>query len=140
MHEFYIWIMDYLALIELCRWTFLRQLFNKLQKEDIEQKIKDKPWKRENFQVPDWPRKTSVAVFRPTVQHDCLGNTSIVLVSEKIPSACYVAYKRTWAETTYNDALLYLEQQIVKDIVRPEQKCQLCYKLCDTPLTIVTKV
>ena len=33
------------------------------------------------------------------------------LVSETIPSACYVAYKRTWTETTYNDALLYLEQQ-----------------------------
>ena len=51
-----------------------------------------------------------------------------------------VAYKRTWTETTYNDALLYLEQESVKDIGRPEQKCQLCYKLCDTPLTIVTKL
>jgi hypothetical protein len=38
------------------------------------------------------------------------------------------------------DALLYPEQQSVKDIGRPEQICQLCYKLCDTPLTIVTKV
>ena len=33
--------------------------------------------------------------------------------------------------TTYNDALLYPEQQSVKDIGRPEQKCQLRYKLCD---------
>jgi len=32
---------------------------------------------------------------------------------------------------TYNDALLYPEQQRVKDIGRPEQKCQLCCKLCD---------
>ena len=67
-------------------------------------------------------------------------NISIVLVAETIPSACYVAYKRTWTETTYNDALFYLEQQSMKDIGRPEQKCQLCYKLCDTPLTILTKV
>ena len=29
------------------------------------------------------------------------------------------------------DALLYPEQQSVKDIGKPEQKCQLCYKLCD---------
>ena len=36
------------------------------------------------------------------------------MVSETIPSACYVAYKRTWTETTYNDALLYQEQQSVK--------------------------
>ena len=39
----------------------------------IEQKIKDKHWKKEIVQVPDWPRKSSVAVFRLTVQHDCLG-------------------------------------------------------------------
>ena len=52
---------------------YIRQFFNKLQKEDIEQKIKDKHWKKEIVQVPDWPRKTSVAVFRLTVQHDCLG-------------------------------------------------------------------
>ena len=58
-------------------------------------------------------------------------NISIVLVSETIPYACYVAYKRAWTETTYNDALLYPKQQRVKDIGRPEQKCQLCYKLCD---------
>jgi Cellulase M and related proteins len=28
-------------------------------------------------------------------------------------------------------ALHYPEQQSVKDIGRPDQKCQLCYKLCD---------
>ena len=44
-----------------------------MQKEDIEEKIKDKHWKKEIVQVPDWPRKTSAAVFRLTVQHDCLG-------------------------------------------------------------------
>ena len=30
---------------------YIRQFFNKLQKEDIEQKIKDKHWKKEIFQV-----------------------------------------------------------------------------------------
>ena len=45
---------------------YIRQLFNKLQKKDIEQKIKDKHWKKEIAQVPDWPRKSSVAVFRPS--------------------------------------------------------------------------
>ena len=43
------------------------------KKEDIEQKIKDKHWKKEIVEVPDWPRKSSVAVFRLTNQHDCLG-------------------------------------------------------------------
>jgi hypothetical protein len=52
---------------------YIRQIFKKLQKEDIEQKIKDKNWKKEIVQIPDWPRKSSVAVFRQTVQHDCLG-------------------------------------------------------------------
>ena len=52
---------------------YIRQLFNKLQKEDIEQNIKNKNWKKEIVQVADWPRKTSVAVFRLTVQHDCMG-------------------------------------------------------------------
>ena len=51
---------------------YTRQLFNKLQKEDIGQEIKEKHWKKEIVQVPDWPRKSSVAVFRLTVQHDCL--------------------------------------------------------------------
>jgi hypothetical protein len=32
---------------------------------------------------------------------------------------------------THFTALLYSEQQSVKDIGRPDQKCQLCYKLCD---------
>ena len=73
-------------------------------------------------------------------QHQQTPVTLIQFTSETIPSACYVAYKRTWTEITHNDAQLYLEQQSVKDIGRPEQKCQLCYKLCDTPLTIVTKV
>jgi hypothetical protein len=35
---------------------YVRQLFNKLQKEDIEQKIKDKNWEKDIVQVPDWPR------------------------------------------------------------------------------------
>ena len=53
--------------------TIYKTIFNKLQKEEIEQKIRDKHWKKEIVKVPDWPRKTTVAVFRLTVLHDCLG-------------------------------------------------------------------
>ena len=53
------------------------------KKEDIEQKIKDKHWKKEIVEVPDWPRKSSVAVFRPTVQHDCLGRISFTCWTSK---------------------------------------------------------
>ena len=76
--------------------------------------------------VPHWPRQTSVAVFRLIVQHDSLGKHLHRIGLRENPSTCFVAYKRTWTETTYNDALLFLEQQSVKDIGRPEQKCQLC--------------
>ena len=47
--------------LEIKGWS---QAYQFLQGNNIEQEIKDKHWKKEIVKVPDWPRKTSVAVFR----------------------------------------------------------------------------
>ena len=43
----------------------------------------------------------------------------------------FIIYVYSQNTIIYIPALLYPEQQRVKDIGRPEQKCQLCYKLRD---------
>ena len=106
---------------------------------DTELNLKDKHWKKEIVQVPDWPKKSSVAVIRLTVQHDCLGKHLHRIGLRENPF-CMLCGLQKDMDRNHLQRCAALEQQSVKDIGRPEQKCQLCYKLCDTPLTSVTKV
>jgi hypothetical protein len=101
---------------------YLKQVFQRAYRHELELKLARKPWRQEIANTPDWPKERKLQ--NSEYASDMTAWVHIFTASESTPtlSACYAASANPWTETIWDNVPHWLVGHTVSDPGRLGQK------------------